>query len=112
MPSVAEGILYEYSDAPSKFGIGDQSDYDIGFSESIRKDAFDVLSSTLQAGFVALNYASNLNSHPMGGMNKPYSVHQYSPKDELNSLYKLSSRDRRETFGNWLQQRYQLPSAK
>lgn len=83
-----------------------------GFSESIRKDAFDVLSSSLQTGFVVLNYASNLNSHPMGGVNKPYNVHQYSPKNELNSLYELNSRDRRETFGNWLQQRYQSNTSK
>lgn len=73
------------------------------------KTVFNTLSGTLQGGFSALNYASNLNAHPMGGMNKPYSI-SHSPMDSLNRQYDLytPSSSPKPSYSQWLNSRYQV----
>jgi len=82
----------------------------LDWGEDTIKTAFNALSGTLQGAFATLNFGSNLNAHPMAGMNKPYSLN-HSPKETLSRqhfLYKESlPREIPEpSYAQWLNNRY------
>jgi hypothetical protein len=84
----------------------------LDWGEDNIKTAFNALSGTLQGAFVALNFAANLNAHPLAGMNKPYSL-SHSPKETLSRQHFLYNESlpleiQAPSYAQWLNNRYRV----